>query len=161
MDIEYRKLLPQESVLYRKIRLESLKMFPEAFETTYQEAMKTEKLRLETDIEAQTFGRFVFGAFSDQELIGICTFIKENNNTGSLYQMYVKTGYQGNSIGYGLITTLIRETERQYEGIEIFLEVKSRALKAYHLYKKIGFKEEKNINKKEDSSGSIMMKYSP
>ncbi|MBP2619561.1 hypothetical protein [Chryseobacterium jejuense] len=53
--------------MYRTIRLESLEQFPESFEATYQEAMNTEKLRMETDIENQTVEKFVFGAFADQK----------------------------------------------------------------------------------------------
>lgn len=44
MLIEYRSLLPDESKEYRRIRLESLKEFPEAFSATYQETLNVENL---------------------------------------------------------------------------------------------------------------------
>lgn len=94
MLIEYRNLLPDESKAYRRIRLESLKEFPEAFSATYQETLNIEKLILEIDIENQTVSKFVQGVFSHHKLIGICTFVKSDENIGNIYQMYVQKGFQ-------------------------------------------------------------------
>lgn len=103
MNINYRKLLPEESKAYRTIRLESLEQFPESFGASYQEALKIEKFQIERDIEEQTFGRFVLGAYADDLLIGICTFVTSDKNSGTIYQMYVKREFQGKNIGQGLI----------------------------------------------------------
>ncbi|MBL1222532.1 GNAT family N-acetyltransferase [Chryseobacterium sp. L7] len=141
MNINYRLLLPDESKNYRSIRLESLAKFPEAFCASYEESVKIEKFRLETDIENQAQDRFVLGAFADAELIGICSFVKDENNTGNIYQMYVKGEFQGKNIGFGLIQAVIDEARKRCNGISIFLEVTHNNEKAYHLYKKIGFSE--------------------
>lgn len=154
--ISYRKLLPTESKIYRAIRLESLKKFPESFGATYQEALSIEKFRMESDIEEQTPERFVFGAFEQQELVGICTFVKNENGTGSIYQMYVKKEFQGKNIGQGLIEAVISEACQKFNGIEIILEVTPGNDKAYNLYRKIGFQEIPNT-----SSEEISMKYIP
>jgi len=140
MTIKFRNLLPTESALYRTIRLESLKHFPESFGADYQESLKTEKLRLETDIENQTSGRFVMGAFVDHELIGICVFIEEKNNTGHIYQMYVKAEAQGKNIGSGLLHAVIEEAVFRFGTREIILEVTCKNIKAYQLYERMGFK---------------------
>ncbi|MBB6329714.1 ribosomal protein S18 acetylase RimI-like enzyme [Chryseobacterium sediminis] len=154
--ISYRKLLPEESKIYRAIRLESLEKFPESFGATYQEAVNIEKFRIENDIEEQTPERFVYGAFSQQELVGICTFVKNENNTGSIYQMYVKKEFQGKNIGQGLIEAVIAEASQKFNGIEIILEVAPGNDKAYNLYRKIGFQEIPST-----SSEEICMKYVP
>lgn len=155
-DINYRKLIPEESRIYRAIRLESLEKFPESFGATYQEALRIEKFRIENDIEEQTPERFVCGAFTQQELVGICTFIKNENNTGSIYQMYVKREFQGKNIGQGLIESVITEVLQKFNGIEIFLEVIPGNDKAYNLYRKIGFQEILHT-----SSEEIKMRYVP
>lgn len=154
--ISYRKLLPEESKIYRAIRLESLEKFPESFGATYQEAVNIEKFRIESDIEEETPERFVFGAFAQHELVGICTFVKNENSTGSIYQMYVKKEFQGKNIGQGLIEAVIVEASQKFKGIEIILEVTSGNDKAYNLYRKIGFQEIPNT-----SSEEISMKYVP
>ncbi|MCJ7935672.1 MAG: GNAT family N-acetyltransferase [Chryseobacterium sp.] len=137
----YRKLVSGESKKYRTIRLESLEKFPESFGASYEEALKTEKFRTESDIEEQTPERFVFGAFADDELAGICTFVKNENNTGNIYQMYVKKEFQGKGIGLGLIEATIHEAYHRFIDIEIILEVTPGNNKAYNLYRKIGFVE--------------------
>lgn len=155
MNIEYRKLLSHESKIYRTIRLESLEQFPESFEASYQEALNTEKLRMETDIENQTPEKFVVGAFSDQKLIGLCTFVKNEDHSGTIYQMYVNKNFQGKNIGSGLLQAVIREAKKQFNIVEIFLEVNSKNDSAYHLYKKNGFKETDD----ENNRNVITMKY--
>ncbi|WP_223599053.1 GNAT family N-acetyltransferase [Chryseobacterium sp. GVT01B] len=154
--INYRKLLPNESRIYRAIRLESLEKFPEAFGATYQEALSIEKFRMESDIEEQTPERFVYGAFAQDELVGICTFVKNESNTGSIYQMYVKREFQGKNIGKGLIEAVIAEACRNFNGIEIHSGGCSGNNKAYNLYRKIGFQEVTRT-----SSEEIRMKYIP
>ncbi|WP_426478205.1 GNAT family N-acetyltransferase [Chryseobacterium sp. CBSDS_008] len=156
--IIYRKLLPEESKIYRAIRLESLEKFPQSFGATYQEALSIEKFQTESDIEEQTPERFVLGAFVQQELAGICTFVKNENNTGNIYQMYVKKEFQGRQIGKGLIEAAIDEARKQFHGVEIILEVTPGNEKAYHLYQKVGFREIKN-SFTEDSGHNIMMQY--
>lgn len=160
MNINYRKLLPEESKAYRTIRLESLEQFPESFGASYQEALKIEKFQIERDIEEQTFGRFVLGAYADDLLTGICTFVTSDKNSGTIYQMYVKREFQGKNIGQGLIEAVILEAERQFNDIEIFLEVAPGNDKAYNLYRKTGFLEVINTSSK-DLSSCIKMKYIP
>lgn len=157
MNIEYRNLSPHESSTYRAIRLESLEKFPAFFGAQYQEALQIEKFRLESDIENQTPDRFVIGAFDDQHLVGICVFVKEENATGSIYQMYVRENYQGKNIGAGLIQATINKARHRFSPVDIFLEVTPHNIKAYELYKKIGF--EKVNNETEDVNANIMMRY--
>lgn len=156
MLIEYRSLLPDESQEYRRIRLESLKEFPEAFSATYQETLNGgEKLTLENDIEKQAFNKFVHGAFVNHELIGICTFVKSGENTGNIYQMYVRKGFQGKNIGLNLIREIVKEAIKRYHDVEIFLEVSANNLQAKHFYLKAGFEQIQQI----ENSGDILMKY--
>jgi len=157
MNIEYRNLLPHESSIYRTIRLESLEKFPASFGAQYQEALQIEKFRLESDIEQQTPDRFVIGAFDDQLLVGICVFVKEEIASGSIYQMYVRENYQGKNIGAGLIQATIHEARHRFSSVDIFLEVTPHNVKAYGLYKKIGF--ETITSENEDADANIMMRY--
>jgi ribosomal protein S18 acetylase RimI-like enzyme len=155
MLIEYRSLLPDESKEYRRIRLESLKEFPEAFSATYQETLNVEKLTLEDDIEKQTANKFVHGVFAHHKLIGICTFVKSDENIGNIYQMYVQKGFQGKNIGLNLVYETIEEAEKRYGSLEIFLEVSVDNLQAKHFYLKAGFEQIQQI----ENSSDILMKY--
>lgn len=159
MNIEYRKLLGHESKIYRAIRLESLEQFPDSFETSYLESLKTEKLRMEFDIENQTPEKMVFGAFADQKLIGLCAFVKNENNSGNIYQMYVNKNFQGKNIGSGLLQAVIHEAREKLNVMEIYLEVAHQNESAYHLYKKNGFKEISNEDDRNKILEVIVMKY--
>ncbi|UHO36676.1 GNAT family N-acetyltransferase [Chryseobacterium capnotolerans] len=159
MNIEYRKLLPHESKIYRTLRLESLEQFPDAFEVNYQEALNIEKLRMETDIEKQTPEKWVLGAFADQKLIGLCVFVKNEDHSGTIYQMYVNKNFQGKNIGSGLLQAVIREAREKLNVVEVYLEVAHQNETAYHLYKKNGFHEVEHQNDKEEISKVIVMKY--
>lgn len=79
MDIEYRRLLPLESLIYRNIRLECLRDFPDAFCSRYEDALLQEKTGFQLSIENSDEQKFVVGAFDDKIIIGICAF--ERNNT--------------------------------------------------------------------------------
>ena len=85
MDIEYRRLLPTESLIYRYIRLECLKDFPEAFGTKYENAILQEKTGFQLSIENSDELKFVVGAFDDKIIIGICAF-ERNNMLGNIVQ---------------------------------------------------------------------------
>lgn len=159
MNIGYRTLLANESKIYRTIRLESLKKFPESFGARYEEALEIEKFRMENDIENQLLERFVIGAFSDHELVGICAFVKEEEHTGHIYQMYIKEDFQGKNIGFGLIQEVVREANTRFNSIAIVLEVTHNNTKAYQLYKKFGFEEVKDGNIREERDLNIVMRY--
>ncbi len=157
LNIEYRKLVPYESKMYREIRLESLLQFPDSFETNYEEAVNTEKLRMEIDIENQNPKKSVWGAFADQKLVGLCAFVIDDNNMGNIYQMYVKKDFQGKNIGSELIQSAIQEGKEKFNIAEVSLEVASKNHSAYSLYKKNGF-EETNCESNETSE-ILVMKY--
>lgn len=159
MNIEYRKLMSHESKIYRMVRLESLEQFPESFEVSYLESLNTEKLRMETDIENQTPEKFVFGAFENQKLIGMCAFVKNENNSGSIYQMYVNKNFQGKNVGSGLVQTVLNVAREKLGVTEIYLEVTHQNESAYHLYKKNGFKEVEDENSKDEVIKVTVMRY--
>ncbi|MGH1519154.1 GNAT family N-acetyltransferase [Chryseobacterium sp. JK1] len=156
MNIEYRILLPRESEEYRRIRLESLKEFPEAFSANYQESVRIEKLTLEYDIENQTFNKFVQGVFADNELIGICAFVNSSDHIGNIYQMYVQKKFQGKNIGLNLLHETVKEALKRYNNLEIFLEVSPDNTQAKHFYKKANFQEVEPID---EAESIILMKY--
>ena len=155
MSIIYRVLLSNESTVYREIRLESLKTFPDSFEAKYEDSVKQEKLAFEIEIEKQSIDRFVCGAFDDEKLIGICTLAKDKYGNGNIIQMFVKPEYQGQNIGRDLIEFILKEAKNRLPETDIFLEVAKDNLSAFHLYKKAGFK----IEKESENERIILMKF--
>ena len=145
MQISYRKLLPSDSETYRSVRIESLEKFPSSFGASATEESKLSKLRFQTFIEQQLPDKFMIGAFDNQQLIGICGFIREeqkrSNHRGIVLQMYVKADYKGKNVGYSLLKTLA-EQAFQLEGLEMLtLGLIANNKAALTVYEQIGFKE--------------------
>jgi len=146
MKITYRKLVAIDSKQYREVRLESLKLHPESFGSTFAEQRKLPKLMFEKALEQPVDGRFVIGAFDQESLIGICGFIPfvldskdDLDNTGTIIQMYVKSAYRGRKVGLGLIKATLHEAFK-IPGIEqIVLGVKKGNMSAIRVYEQAGF----------------------
>lgn len=146
MKITYRKLGPVDARPYRDIRLESLKLHPESFGSTFEEQRKLPKLMFEKALDGPVDDRFVIGAFDRQALIGICGFIPfvsdyhhEFSKAGTLIQMYVRPAYRGRKIGLGLVKALLQEAFK-IAGIEqIVLGVKEGNISAIRVYEQAGF----------------------
>lgn len=87
-----------DAEMYRKIRLDSLKESPESFLTTY-EIERTKPIEQTQQNLKVTDSRFTLGAFINDDLIGIVTFVQESNvktnHKGNVYAMYVSPNYRG------------------------------------------------------------------
>jgi RimJ/RimL family protein N-acetyltransferase len=146
MKISYRKLGPVDARQYRGIRLESLKLYPESFGSTFEEQSKLPKLMFEKSLEQPVDDRFVIGAFDQKTLIGICGFIPfvlDNSlgfsNAGEIIQMYVRSAYSGRKIGLGLVKAVIDEAFK-ISGLEqIVLGVQEGNMSAIRVYEQAGF----------------------
>jgi len=144
-NIMYRKLRPEESAIYREIRLESLKNYPNSFGSQYEEQKQRPKLSFETFIEDANSECIIVGAVFEDSLIGICGLYQlqdsRSRHRAEIIQMYVKPEYQGNKVGYNLLKETIRigfeiDTVEQIE-----LEVMTDVNAANHIYEKAGFTE--------------------
>lgn len=144
-NIEYRRLIPIESKKYRLLRLESLQKHPNNFGSKFEEQKLKLKLAFEKYIEESNQECIVVGALQQDKLIGICGFYrrqdKKSRHIGEIIQMYVKSEYQGKSIGYNLLMATIH-IGFQFEKLkQIELEVMTDATAANKIYEKAGFKD--------------------
>ena len=145
MDIHIRKLLPNESIVYRELRLQCLKNYPKHFTTNYQDEKAKEKLFFQPYIEQSNKDNFVIGAFHKTTLIGISGFKrherKKINHSGIIIQVYVNPKYQNRNIGSNIIKSTLHEAFK-INGIEqIEIGVVSINEKAEKIYKQMGFEE--------------------
>lgn len=143
MNIEIKKLKPEHTKLYREIRLESLERHPEAFETTYEEALKSETFFFEGPIKEESASKFVIGAFDEDSLIGICAFVDDNRyeleETGSIVQMYVKREYSGQKIGEKLLLQAEADALKLKGISRVMLEVNKNNKRAISVYRNCGY----------------------
>ncbi len=144
-EIIIRRLAPNEAKKYRAIRLVSLKAHPKAFCSSYEEQVDLDYLGFERSIETKDQNRFVLGAFDQDELIGICGFSRSKaikiKHQGEIVQMYVAPNHQGKKIGKQLLLKMMEILENMNGLSQVTLGVEADNLAAFHLYKKLGFKE--------------------
>lgn len=146
MAIVYRKLTAVDAPTYRAIRLESLRLYPQNFGASYEQQKELPRLHMEAVLEAGgENGRFVMGAFDDDQLVGICAFIpyapadKPPRGDGMIIQVYVKAAYSGQKVGLGLMQAMICAAFQQPGINEIILSVKQGNIPAIRVYKQAGF----------------------
>jgi RimJ/RimL family protein N-acetyltransferase len=132
--------------------LESLKLYPESFGTSYEEQRRLPKLRLEEAIEQSANDRFVIGAFDQDDLIGICAYlpfvpddVADFSNAGTIIQMYVRSTYSGQKIGLNLTKATIRQAFKVSDVDQIVLGVREGNISAIRVYEQAGFRSYKLV----------------
>lgn len=150
MPISFRQLGKDDALLYRKIRLECLKNFPDNFGSTFEEESRIERLKFEIFLSEENTDNFMFGAFDGENLIGICGFSREPRNKtrhrGEIVQMYVNPAFAGQNIGFDLLQRTIEKALANSEIEQIILSVVAENKGANKLYEKIGFVQYGFIN---------------
>ena len=148
--IEVRRLLPMDAALYRDIRLEALRLSPEAFGSSFEaehaKALTWFADRLESSV--------VFGAFDGANLVGTAGFFirqgRKESHKGTLWGMYVRRGARKAGVGKQLAKAVIDHARQHVELIQ--LTVVSGNEPARRLYDSLGFTEygiEKNSLKQD------------
>ena len=143
MEIIYRKLKPTEAKDFRRVRLDCLKKFPDNFGTLYEDEFGKSKLYFEELIEQNLPDSYFFGAFVEENLIGIAGFVRgdrtKTRHRGEIVAMYVDPGFRGRRVGENLLRALIKSVF-EIGGIEqIHLTVVADNGAAVTLYERIGF----------------------
>lgn len=131
--IDVRMLGPDDAVAYKEMRVEAAgdPSFGIAAETesAYSVALLRQALR-------QDDGSYVLGAFTDSGLIGMVGYGRGMKpDTSTLFGLFVKPGFRGQSIGALLCQSLFQ----RHPGTAIRLEVLRTNTNAIDLYRRLGF----------------------
>lgn len=128
---------------YWALRLEALKQNPEAFLTSYGDAIKRENPIDQVTRNFSAEGNYTFGAFDNNELIGVVTLLHETaekiQHRANIYAMYVTPKKQGFGVGKALMTAAINKAKSLKTIEKINLSVMASNEKAKQLYSKLGF----------------------
>jgi RimJ/RimL family protein N-acetyltransferase len=148
-----RLLNPSDAKRIWELRAEALQQNPEAFATSYEEFIQRDNPLERIKENLTTQGNFTFGAFENEELVGVVSLLQENalkiRHRANIYAMYVTPKMRGCGIGKALLLEAIKKASA-IPGIEkLNLSVVSTNEKAKKLYITLGFevfgKEEKAL----------------
>lgn len=138
MDISCRILTAQDSLDYRRVRLESLKLHPECYGSDYQRELKMAKLHFEKLIENTDPRALMLGAFHGSELVGLCGLIVSSPATVEIIQMYVGTEFRRAGTGLKLLL-LAKQCLNGLSARCLVLSVFEDNIPAIKTYQRAGF----------------------
>jgi len=141
--MEIKLLAASDAESYWALRLEALKQNPEAFLTSYEDALKRENPIDQVVHNFNAEGNYTFGAFEQKNLIGVVTLLHENaekiKHRANIFAMYVTPKKQRLGVGKALMTEAINKAKSIPAIEKINLSVMASNEKAKQLYRKLGF----------------------
>jgi RimJ/RimL family protein N-acetyltransferase len=144
MGVKVRLLEPADAQSYWHLRLEALKQNPEAFASSYEEAIQRQNPVEQVVKNLNKEGNYTFGAFENKELIGVVTLVQEKSlklqHRANIFAMYVTPKKQGVGAGKALLTEAVNKAKRLETIEKVNLSVVSSNEKAKRLYTSLGFK---------------------
>lgn len=140
--MEVKILEPKHAEIYRNIRLEGLQAHPEAFGSSYEEEKEFPLTKFEERFKDNY--SFTFGAFENEQLIGVLTLVLEQKNKlkhrANIYAMYVTPEKRGFGIAKKLMIEAINKAKAIKDLEQIYLAVIASNEPAKKLYSSFGFK---------------------
>jgi len=147
-EIQIRQLTLADAESFRGLRLEGLRLNPEAFGSTYE----FEKDQPLTRYTGWLTNSAVFGACQNSHLIGTASFTQQSglkdSHKGLLRAMYVRPAARRSGAGRQLVQAIIELARQKVEQVQ--LAVVSDNQPAIRLYQSLGFRQyglEKNALK--------------
>jgi RimJ/RimL family protein N-acetyltransferase len=134
-----RLLTRADATLYRQIRLEALAANPEAFGSTFER----ERVMPVTWFEERLATSEVFGAFLEQELVGVAGFQRQEETKTAhkavLWGMYVRPAARSAGAGKSLVEAVVAHAATRVEQLQLTVVAENRS--ALRLYESAGFVE--------------------
>jgi RimJ/RimL family protein N-acetyltransferase len=162
----FKVLTSNDVEYYKEIRRHCLTNFPDNFGTSAREELESYPNKFINIINAPSSGGFIYGVFRSDDLIGICSFIKEGRektaHRGEIGQVFIQKEYWGKGIGEKLLRLTVSKAFEYPEIDQLTLTAVEANNKAALLYEKLGFKTYgvlQNYFKDKDRSWSQIFMY--
>ena len=135
--IQVRRLIAADASLFREIRLEALKLSPEAFGSSFEQESTRSLGQFEETLRMSD----VFGAFRDGDLVGMAGYRAQAGakqaHKGYLWGMYVRPAARGGGVGRQLVQAVLAHARERVELVQLTVVAENQT--AQQLYRSLGF----------------------
>jgi len=137
MNYQIKQLHSQAWALWKEIRLEALKLHPEAFTSSYEEEALWEDEKFKQQLEKS----YVFAAFMDHKLVGVSGFFvlepQKIKHRGLLFGVYIRKEHRGKGVAKQLLKEIINHARQKV--VQLHCTVNAKNKDAFKLYQNHGF----------------------
>ncbi|MEA2791817.1 MAG: hypothetical protein QOG73_4223 [Acetobacteraceae bacterium] len=137
MTFTIRPLRSDEAELYRDIRLEALRLHPEAFGAS----LENEAAQPLVFFSWRLTGNVIFGGFHEQSLLGTAGYMLQagakREHKATLWGMYVRQAARGTGLARQLVEAVLEHARGKVELVQLSVVVEN--LIARRLYGSLGF----------------------
>jgi GNAT superfamily N-acetyltransferase len=137
MQIELRRLMPNDAAAYRALRIEGFAAHP----TEFRYSPADERAQTPAETDRRLAESFVVGAFAGGELSGIGGWTRlageKLRHKGLLWGMYVHPRARGTGAGDRIVEAIVEDARREVE--MLLLTVAAPNDRARRLYERWGF----------------------
>ncbi len=155
MVVEIRRARVADAEDYATIRLEALRVAPDAFGSVYEDVAKFPLNRFEEQLRNGCY----FLAYDDDGVIGTSSYAQYSSNRrrhAGLYGMFVTPHWQGQGVAAELVNA-VRQRARLGGYRELYLSVNPAMARAVAFYEREGFRDTgEREPMRRDSSVSLM-----
>ena len=142
---QIRQIRPEDWQKFKALRIEALRLHPEAFGATYEyELSKTDEQWQERARECATSQENMIAVADNEcQLVGMVGLYRDSGkhaHVAHIWGVYVQADFRGRNLGCALMQEALAGARRM-EGLrKVSLQVNAVATPAYRLYLSCGFK---------------------
>ncbi len=138
-----RQLKENDSESYYKIRLEGLKLHPEAFGTGAEDWTKATSEQVKNLLANSSQDDFVLGVFHEEKLVGVIGLKREKKHSvghkGTVWGLFVLPEFRNKGLGRKLVAALTKKSSSHQELKFIRAVVTNTSANAIGIFESLGF----------------------